>query len=56
MFKCPLCEGSLNYWTCSGETASCRKGLPDGAAWPTNVDSGWNMNMCNATRSAICIQ
>ncbi len=56
MFKCPLCEGSLDYWTCGGEKETCRKGLPAGAAWPTTADSGWNPNMCNATRSAICLQ
>ena len=56
MFKCPFCAGSTNYWNCGGQSETCRKGVNGGAAWPTSVNSGWNQNMCNATRTAVCVQ
>jgi len=56
MFKCPFCEGSPDYWTCNGQPTSCRKGVNDGDPWPTTPDAGWNMNMCSADRTAMCIQ
>ncbi len=56
MFKCPLCEGSTSYWTCDGQQTSCRKGVNNSDPWPTTEDSGWNMNMCGAQRTAVCVQ
>jgi len=51
--KCPQCAGNNNG---SAKSGHCRKCVDPNKAWPTNLNSGWNPNCCNSTRSAICLQ
>ena len=50
--KCPNCAGNPSGSAVSGH---CRLCVDPNAGWPSSYNSGWNVNCCGSSRSAICL-
>jgi cysteine-rich repeat protein len=48
---CPWCEGIQS----GGPSGHCRKCVDPQAAWPKSLFSGFSLDCCVSTRSAICV-
>lgn len=51
MFTCPGCEGNPVGGCKSGHARKCHSS----GAWPTTLDSGWNLNGQSSSRKAVCV-